>query len=164
VDKSVHRLLYNVINKFIRIFGGTRFQSIDMPPKFSLMLVDDDADDQLIFMEALKNIGVAFSIQTARDGVDALDIVNSVGFQLPDIAFFDLNMPRMNGKELLTTLRNNPKFEQVPIIIFSTSSRPEDINDCIRLGANAYLTKHGSFSYLCNDLKDVLNNHLIEVK
>jgi CheY-like chemotaxis protein len=128
------------------------------------MLVDDDADDQLIFMEALKNIGVSFSVQTARDGVDALDIVNNTGFLVPDIAFFDLNMPRMNGKELLTTLRNNPKFDQVPIIIFSTSSRPEDINDCIRLGANAYLTKHGSFSFLCKDLSEVLHSHLIEVK
>jgi CheY-like chemotaxis protein len=135
-----------------------------MPSKFSLMLVDDDADDQLIFMEALKNIGIVFSIQTARDGVDALDIINGDSFQTPDIAFFDLNMPRMNGKELLSTLRKDPNFEQIPIIIFSTSSRPEDINDCIRLGANAYLTKHGSFNFLCKDLLDVLNNHLTRFK
>ena len=132
--------------------------------KFSLLLVDDDADDQLIFMEALNNIGITCSIHTAKDGVDALEVVNSSTFMVPDIVFLDLNMPRMNGKELLTILCRNPKFDEIPIIILSTSSRVEDIDDCIRLGASAYLTKQGSFNFLCKDLLDIFQAHLVTSK
>lgn len=135
-----------------------------MPRTFSLLLVDDDADDQLIFMEALRNLGLAFEVQSARDGVDAVKMMESPSFEIPDIAFFDLNMPRMNGKELLVKFRKNRKLDAVPVIVFSTSSRPDDITHCLKLGANAYLTKQGSFNSLCNDLREMLNLHLVDFK
>lgn len=135
-----------------------------MPRTFSLLLVDDDADDQLIFMEALRNLGLAFKVQSARDGVDAVKMMESPSFEIPDIAFFDLNMPRMNGKELLAKFRKNQTLDAVPVIVFSTSSRPDDINQCLKLGANAYLTKHGSFNSLCKDLREVLHLHLNDFK
>lgn len=131
-----------------------------MSPVLLLMLVDDDADDQLIFVEALQSVGMTFKVLSAKDGISALRLVEEPGFEVPDAIFFDLNMPLMNGKELLGAFRAMDKFDPVPIIVFSTSSNPQDIEQCTKLGANAYLTKHGSFDQLSKDLLDVLAEHL----
>ena len=90
--------------------------------------------------------------------MSALEIIYQSADKLVEIMFFDLNMPRMNGIELLEKVRQDPRFDLVPIVIYSTYSRPEDINECLRLGANRYLSKASSFTQLCDDLTEVFRS------
>jgi CheY-like chemotaxis protein len=123
-------------------------------------LVDDDVDDRFIFKEALEHINESIIFVSAYDGTDALDQLNSNNFTTPDIIFLDLNMPRLNGKELLVAIKKMKGYQNVPVIVYSTSSSPVDINKCMELGADGYMIKHNSFKQLCNDLKEVLSGHL----
>jgi CheY-like chemotaxis protein len=125
-----------------------------------IFLVDDDPDDREMFRDALDTIGLSNSFLDASDGLHALELLNGHDVIVPAIIFLDLNMPRMNGRELLALLRGRKQYEKIPVIIYSTSSFPKDINATKALGANGYMVKPSSFKSLCEELKEVLNQHL----
>ncbi|HEX6915349.1 MAG TPA: response regulator, partial [Chitinophagaceae bacterium] len=100
----------------------------------SILLVDDDQDDQFVFAECLSGISKEIILQTANDGIDALEKLKAAEHK-PDLIFIDLNMPRMNGKALLRELKSTATLSQVPVIVYSTSSSPEDLRDTKSLGA-----------------------------
>ena len=130
--------------------------------KRKIFLVDDDFDDQLIFQSALETVSTLFDFETAYDGIDALTKIKDPAFRLPDLIFTDLNMPKMNGIRFLEAVKKLDYYQQIPVIVYSTSASPADINTCKSLGAEAYLVKPSYFSELCRQLESTLRKqHII---
>jgi CheY-like chemotaxis protein len=84
----------------------------------TILLVDDDQDDVYIFREAINAISPEIKCIHAQDGIEAVELLKDA---IVDIIFLDLNMPRMDGKECLTEIRNNDALRNIPIIIYSTA-------------------------------------------
>lgn len=122
----------------------------------SLFLVDDDADDQLLFGEALREINSTALCETASDALDALKKLNTVAIT-PQLIFLDLNMPIMHGFECLKRIKENSTLQKIPVIIYTTSSSPLDIHTARQLGAAAYFCKPMHFNHLVTGLKSILN-------
>lgn len=121
-----------------------------------IILADDDEDDQLFFKDAFSELKICTKVQTYNDGVDLMNYLNQPDAILPDILFLDLNMPRKSGKECLSEIRSNSKFQDIAIAIYSTSSSEEDIEDTFVQGANIYIKKPNDFSVLKKILSDVV--------
>ncbi|MEP6806691.1 MAG: response regulator [Flavobacterium sp.] len=122
---------------------------------YNLLLADDDEDDCAFFKEALDEIVVPADLVTVNDGVELMKFlaVNT----LPDILFLDLNMPRKNGHECLTEIKQKEELKDLPVIIFSTSLDNEIVDKMYEKGATYYIRKPGDFS----KLKKVIENALI---
>lgn len=128
---------------------------------FTCFLIDDDADDQEIFLSAIENIDPEIRNVTAFNGLQALDKLNSKEVT-PDIIFLDLNMPLMNGLQFLKELFKNRKFSNIPVIVLSTTKDQGTIAETIQLGAKHFITKPDSFSEWEKALKIVLNDFYSE--
>lgn len=115
-------------------------------------LIDDDPDDQYIFQMALNDISNQIQCQTADNGVDALAWLHKESGYKPDFIFLDLNMPLMNGKECLKQILKSKSLRSIPVVIYSTSSNPQEIEACMQLGATDFVTKPTSVSKLASIL------------
>lgn len=122
-----------------------------------ILVVDDDIDDLQFFSDALTEIDPTIQCVTAMNGIEALRQLDTL-FPRPDYIFLDLNMPKMNGKQCLRHLKNNPLFQSIPVIIYSTSRRPEDIAEANDLGAASFLVKPNKFQLLKMEISAVLQN------
>lgn len=120
-----------------------------------VFLVDDDNDDQLFFTDALKEIDESIQCLIANNGKEALDQLKMLT-ALPDILFLDLNMPFMNGYECLTQLKNNVRLNEIPVVIFTTSNDPKDVELTHQLGADVFLSKPNEFNLLREKLARIL--------
>lgn len=123
----------------------------------SILLVDDDVDDQHIFQEALKNLRPDINLHLACNGLEALHKLNTPESKQPDIIFLDLNMPMMNGKEFLEELKKTNSFSHIPVIIYTTSSRNEDRDTTLALGARDFLVKAHNYTELVEQLQKVIS-------
>jgi CheY-like chemotaxis protein len=132
-----------------------------MKQHFIILLVDDDEDDQDMFREALDGLEPRIECYTAQDGEEALMLLGTASKQLPDFIFLDLNMPRVNGRQCLQSIRKAEKYNGIPVIIYSTLSRPADVEELIRLGAAYYFTKPTTLSVLREELQGVLSGELL---
>ncbi|WP_329204800.1 response regulator [Streptomyces sp. NBC_00683] len=112
-----------------------------VPRTYTVLLVEDDMADAMLIEEALTEQGMARGIQRADDGVAALEYLRDPRSDRPDLIVLDLNMPRMNGRELLNVLKNDPDLSSIPCVVLTTSAAPDDIDDAYRQHANAYVTK-----------------------
>lgn len=130
-----------------------------MHEKITCFLIDDDDDDQEIFSLALNNIDEAINCVTANDGIDALNQLSLNDDFIPDFIFLDLNMVRMNGRECLVEIKKIQRLQQVPIIIYSTSSEQKDISETKELGAADYIVKPPSMTQLEKRLEQVLRRN-----
>ena len=125
----------------------------------TLMIVDDDSDDRDFFSRALNKIDSSAECLFAVNGEDALKILRNGIKQLPDFIFLDLNMPRMDGKTCLCELKKDEKLKEIPVIVFSTSSRQKDIEETHDLGAAYFLTKQPDFKKLQLEIVFVINQN-----
>lgn len=121
----------------------------------TILYVDDDPDDRQIFEEAVKSIDSRHVCITAQDGLDALSYLSM--HKAPDMIFMDLNMPLMDGKTCLTAIRENKDNNQLPVIIFTTSTDPDERRQCELLGATDFLLKPFSFVHMRDILRAVFN-------
>jgi CheY-like chemotaxis protein len=108
---------------------------------YDVLLVEDDPADALLIEEALQEHGMARSIDQAEDGVAALDYLRDPANPRPDLIVLDLNMPRMNGRELLAVLKNDPQLLTIPVVVLTTSDAPDDVRSAYHRHANAYVVK-----------------------
>lgn len=120
---------------------------LTMPRPMRILVVDDSAEDVLLLQEAMVEFGLRAELHTAGDGDDALARLRS-GEPLPDLVLLDLNMPRRGGREVLDELKQDGALRSLPVIIFSTSSSPLDVEDCYDRHANSYLVKPIDFDGL----------------
>lgn len=125
----------------------------------SIVLVDDDLDDQLIFTAALKAVNENVSCECYDSAVDLLQTLQSKKENLGCI-FLDLNLPFMHGFEFLESVKQSNILNNVPIIIYSTSSRDQDKIKARELGAYNFLSKPNSFSQLKVEIDHLLSDVL----
>lgn len=119
-------------------------------------MIDDDSDDQEIFALALEEVLTSYRCVTAKNGVEALEKLRS-GDIKPDYIFLDLNMPRMNGKQCLAEIKKESTLNNIPVIIYSTSSESRHKEQMISMGASAFVTKPPVIPELIASLKDVFD-------
>lgn len=122
----------------------------------SILLVDDDADDQLLFNEAIHGIDNSIRLETADNGQHALNKLQTT-LMLPQIIFVDLHMPLVNGYELISQIKTNSRLQHIPLVAFTTSNSKTDSNRAQMLGADAFLTKSPVFKDLTTKLRQILN-------
>lgn len=122
----------------------------------NLLLADDDTDDCIFFQEALEEIPVATKLTTVNDGVQLMQLLSASEDKLPNAIYLDLNMPRKNGFDCLTEIKQNQKLKQLPVIIFSTSFDNEVVNLLHERGAHYYIRKPAEFY----NLKKVLHKSI----
>lgn len=121
-----------------------------------ILLIDDDKDDQFFFMEAIKETGKIYLCETADDAYKGLQSLEK-GYK-PDLIFLDLNMPQMNGFDLLEKLKQMEIYRNIPVAIFSTSNNPKDIRRAEELGAVAFLTKPNDLGTLSEKLLRIIQH------
>ena len=129
-----------------------------MQQDLSFFLIDDDLDDQEIFVLAIEDIDTSIHCKTASDGCEALNILKENENFIPDYIFLDLNMPRVNGRECLVEMRKIPRLKSIPIYIYSTSSSEKDRIETLSLGATGFITKPNSIDELVRILSDITLN------
>jgi two-component system, chemotaxis family, response regulator Rcp1 len=121
-----------------------------------ILVVDDSPSDAFLVKEALKKSSKVGEIHTARDGVEAIEFLHRQGqfanAPRPDLILLDLNMPRKDGREVLTEIKNSDRFRCIPVIVLTSSSADSDITRAYQLHANCYLTKPADFT----DFKNVI--------
>lgn len=119
-----------------------------------ITLADDDEDDRLFFTDAFDELKINTVVNTVKNGRELINFLNHSETVLPNIIFLDLNMPILNGIDSLKEIKQNEKFKDIAIAIYSTSSSEEDIENTFVLGANIYIKKPSNF----NDLKKILSD------
>lgn len=118
-----------------------------------ILIVDDDIDDQLILSQALLEFDANLLCHTVNNGQEALDKIHSSS--LYDYIFLDLNMPVLNGLDFLRIFKQEPKYQDVPVIMLSTSSEASDAEKSKQLGAFNYFTKPDTFDKLLALVKNI---------
>lgn len=125
-----------------------------------VFLVDDDYEDHEIFKMAFDKIESSYELVTCENGIEAVDKFKKDPSFSPDIIFFDVNMPRMNGKDCIKELRKIPSLDPIPMILYSTHDGQKEIGEAKEAGASDFMTKPASIAEFSKSLKNILNKHL----
>jgi CheY-like chemotaxis protein len=114
-----------------------------------VLLVEDDPGDVLMTREALAVNRVAHNLHVVPDGVVAMDFLHKRGqyadAPTPDLVLLDLNLPRMDGREVLAAVKGDPDLRQIPVVVLTTSEAEQDVLRSYELHANAYVSKPVDF-------------------
>ncbi len=110
-----------------------------------ILLVEDNEGDILLTIDALKEENNDFTISVVKDGWEAIQFLNKKGKyvneQMPDVILLDINLPKMNGIEVLKNIKANKLLLHIPVNILTTSSSPEDLRICLLNKADFFTTK-----------------------
>ncbi len=119
----------------------------------TILLIEDNPDDEALTVRALKKNNIANEIIIARDGQEALDYLFGVGpfagrdtTQLPQVVLLDLKLPKIDGLEVLKQIRSNPQTQLLPVVVLTSSNEERDIVTSYSLGANSYVRKPVDFA------------------
>src|SRR5215207_5594759 len=115
-------------------------------PNKTILLVEDNPDDEMLTLRALKKNHVGNEVVVARDGVEALDYLFCTGkysnrdcASMPELILLDLRLPKIDGVEVLRQIRKNDRTRLLPVVIFTSSNADRDLVDSYAYGANAYI-------------------------
>ena len=122
--------------------------------QLNILLADDDMDDCGFFKKALAALPLSTNLTVANDGEQLMQLLTHKTNEVPDVLFLDINMPRKNGLECLTEIKQNGKLKDLPVVIFSTSNNESVMRTLFKAGAHIYIHKPGDFK----QLKEVINN------
>jgi chemotaxis family two-component system response regulator Rcp1 len=110
-----------------------------------ILLVEDSPSDAQLMIEVFKETTLPKNLSIVKDGVEALQFLRRQGFYQssprPSLILLDLNLPRLNGKELLSEIKNDPNLKTIPVIVLTTSTSPSDVLKSYQQYANCYITK-----------------------
>jgi CheY-like chemotaxis protein len=127
--------------------------------EIEILLVEDNPGDVRLTREALDEGRVMNNLHVASDGVQALEYLRREGkfatAPTPDLIFLDLNLPRMDGRELLAIVKADPNLRRIPVVILTTSKAEEDILRTYDLHANCYITKPVDLDQFITAIKSV---------
>lgn len=121
------------------------------PPtrQIEVLLVEDDPGDVLMTREAFQDYKVANQLHVVQDGAEAMAFLRHegdyAGAPRPDLVLLDLNLPRMDGREVLQAIKGDPNLASIPVVVLTTSEAEEDVLRSYSLHANAYVTKPVDF-------------------
>jgi CheY-like chemotaxis protein len=123
----------------------------------NVLFVDDDVEDREFFVDALSYVNPKLSCVLARDCEQALAILNTAA-GYPQYIFLDINMPAMDGRSCLTRIKSDDRFRDIKVVMYSTTSDQQLMEDYKRLGATYFLVKPPTFKGLCDSLSVLLEN------
>ena len=122
-----------------------------------ILYVEDEESDVVLLQHVLTKAGIQNPLQTVKDGKAAKDYLagkepfaDRTAHPLPDLVLLDLNLPYWSGFEVLEWLRQQPQLRRLPVVVFTSSSRPDDIARAYDAGANGYLVKPNALADLTN--------------
>ena len=133
-----------------------------MPPKpANILLIEDNPGDVRLTIEALRESNIQTNLTVIYDGEEALSYLHREGkyssSETPDFILLDLNLPRKNGNEVLSEIKNDPDLKRIPVVILSTSSSDEDIVKTYEGYANCYISKPADFGNFIDVVKSIEN-------
>ena len=111
---------------------------------------------------ALEETGITERVQYVENGVEVINFIESINTEkgecnYPEFILLDLNMPKMDGREVLKKLKSNEIYRKIPIIVFSTTKNQLEVKRCYDLGANTYIVKPVSYDTLVETIRDLCN-------
>jgi CheY-like chemotaxis protein len=124
-----------------------------------ILLVEDNRDDEELAIRALKKNNIPNAVVVARDGVQAIDYLFGTAGQsggastLPQVILLDLNLPKLNGLDVLRKIRSEPRTRFLPVVVLTSSKEEEDILNSYTLGANSYVRKPVDFGQFIDAVK-----------
>jgi CheY-like chemotaxis protein len=125
----------------------------------TIVVAEDDPDDQLLTREALEENRVTNAVSFVNDGQELLDYLRQEGPYAeqaplrPDLILLDLNMPRKDGREALAEIKADPALRSIPVVILTTSKADEEIQRAYDLGANSFIVKPVTFEGLVSAIR-----------
>ena len=134
----------------------------------AILLVEDNPDDELLALRALRKNGIAGEVTVAHDGVEALDYLFATGDyagrdveHLPRLILLDLNLPKIGGLEVLRRLRSDERTRLLPVVILSSSGEQRDMLEGYGLGANSYVRKPVNFEQFVRAVEQLKSYWLV---
>jgi CheY-like chemotaxis protein len=118
----------------------------------NIVLAEDDIDDQNIFQIALEEIDTSVQVRFVANGKELLQLLQN---HEPDIIFLDLEMPYKNGLECLVDIRSNPQLADIPVIVFSSTTKPANIQTAYEMGAHLFFIKPPIYSDYLSSIKAI---------
>ena len=147
VEKLARALQISVSRLFEQATDADRAKQL-----VEILLVEDNPRDVKLTMRAFEQAQITNPVHVVSDGVEALDFLFATGSYAyrseddhPKVILLDLNLPKINGLEVLRRIKADPRTQHIPIIILTISNRDRDINECRRLGAETYIVKPVGF-------------------
>ena len=132
-----------------------------------ILLVEDNPDDEVLTLRALRKNHIGNKVIVVRDGAEALDFLFCTGVyagrdpnNMPEIILLDLRLPKVGGLEVLQRIREKERTRLLPVVIMTASGRDQDMIDGFQLGANAYISKPVNFTQLIEAVRQ-LGLHLL---
>lgn len=128
------------------------------PPHLTILLAEDDLDDQLLIQEAFALVDPGFKLHLVSDGSEVLEYLQHLrDANLPCLIVLDYNMPRVTGIQVLTELNKHPRYHTIPKVVLSTSNNPKYIKEAEAQGAYAYRVKPHNFERLVEIAKEMMH-------
>lgn len=127
--------------------------------KQHIFIVDDDKEDRELFSEALSYVNQNVKLIEISSGTKLIEALNNSDFPVPEIIFLDVNMPKLTGIDCLKKIKSSEKFKDLNIVILSTYSHKDDVEEAYRQGASRYYVKPTVF----DNLKDIITGALDNV-
>ena len=127
-----------------------------------ILLAEDSSSDELLTARALQKTGVPMEVSIARDGEEALArlLAEKTG-PLPDLVLLDLKLPKLSGLDVLARLRADPRTRHLPVVILSSSDKPEDVAAAYRIGCNGYMSKGIDYSQFLESARILVQYWLV---
>ena len=134
-----------------------------------ILIAEDDEDDYLLTIEALKEAGVDTQVKWVKDGEELMEYLKPLGSakkkpgsEFPSLILLDLNMPRKDGREVLEEIKKDATLRKIPVVVLTTSKAETDINHAYDLGVNSYIQKPVRFSEFVEVIK-VLSHYWFHI-
>lgn len=128
----------------------------------TILLVEDNPDDEALTMRAFKKSHLANDVIVARDGVEALDYVFGTGAyegrdiaDKPHLILLDLKLPRLDGMDVLKRIRSDERVNLIPVVVLTSSREQEDMVRSYALGANSYIRKPVDFNQFVQSVQQL---------
>jgi two-component system response regulator len=130
--------------------------------KKTILLIEDNPDDELLTLRAMRKNNIANEIVVVRDGAEALDYIFCTGqfaerniAEGPQVILLDLNLPKIGGLDVLKRIRNDPRTALYPVVVLTSSKEEKDLVESYRLGANSYIRKPVDFNQFSDAIRQL---------
>lgn len=125
----------------------------------NILLVEDNPGDIRLAQEAFKEVKIKINLSIAMNGVEALDILRKkTPFEkatTPDLIILDLNLPKKNGIEVLSEIKNDERLRSIPVVVLTTSSAEQDVLSCYSSHVNCYIRKPVDYDLFFNVVRKI---------
>ncbi len=135
----------------------------------TILLVEDNADDEALTLRALKKNNISNDVAVARDGVEALDYLFGRGghagrdvTDLPSLVLLDLKLPKLGGLDVLLQLRADDRTTRLPVVVLTSSNEEKDLISCYQSHVNSYVRKPVDFVKFVETVRQ-LGNYWLEI-